>query len=298
MTTLFAALLLALFGSQPPTPAPPEPRQAEQQQATESAESPAVQDEPPDEVSAFPENQLDGDGQGDEPDCDTRCHHNSTSNWWLGLADLALTAALVGVTIALVRVGRRQWQGLHATQQLTALVERPWVNPWTLHLTPFEPGSSQHKSAKGGTGCFGSHKAITVVLGLKNSGGTPAFIESVEIGYKIDKNVTALDEAELTAGISIPKVLVKGEETNWRYNLIPEGLSDEMHRQLVGVGLTDSDNRLMLVIYGRITYRQGNRETGDLRWTKFSRMFDRTVEKDRWGGRFAFTNIPGWNDAT
>ena len=99
MTTLFAALLLALFGSQPPTPAPPEPRQAEQQQATESAESPAVQDEPPDEVSAFPENQLDGDGQGDEPDCDTRYHHNSTSNWWLGLADLALTAALVGVTL-------------------------------------------------------------------------------------------------------------------------------------------------------------------------------------------------------
>ena len=202
---------------------------------------------------------------------------------------------------------------------LSDTAQRPWVNLESLHLTPFLVPAELRDRLREVVGpvltvtlpatmasdvfsrdSFTANQPIRAVLGFRNSGGTPAFIVDAAVTCRILDEPAAkaderlrkdgLDFSNLPAGTGFPRVLVAGETTDWRCTLIENGLTNDDYVDIL-------TGRRTLAIWGQVGYQQG-RHQGPRLETKFSRVYDPTVEKASAGARFAYPDLPGANDAT
>jgi hypothetical protein len=239
--------------------------------------------------------------------------------WLLGwrLPDTdVLLAIFTGLLVLFALLQYRVSRDVHL---LTNTSQRPWINLETLHLTTFLVPPELRERLKQVVGptitvtlpatlvgdvfsrdSFAANQPIRVVLGFRNSGGTPAFVVDAAVGCSVldvpvagaddELRKDGLDFSALPAGTGYPRVLVAGETTNWRSTLRENGLTDDEYVDLL-------TGKKTLIVWGQIGYQQ-NRHRGPRLETKFARVYDPTVEKASAGARFAFPDLPGANDAT
>jgi hypothetical protein len=203
----------------------------------------------------------------------------SITPWWtvapavVGACGAAISAVFAGLVWW---VYKGQWRTMgeqaaaaKAAQQLNETVHRPWVNLWSLQLEMPRTGEPQ----------------LLGVFNFRNSGGTPAFIRDVRVGFSMGRGQVPI-LAGLPVGPHIPRLLVKDEDTNWRYTFNPP----LAQAQWDGI----SEGRDYLLIVGSITYEDAS---GTRHTTRFAREYDPTVNKPGTDARFRYPDLPGANDA-
>lgn len=185
------------------------------------------------------------------------------------------------VVFTIVIAGAAIGQALIYRQMLktAGITERAWINLETLHLENFDkPDTVQQPRA---------------VIGLKNSGHTPAFITRAKVILLTTPPLPETPPYDLArwAGVEQgppPSILVAGEKTNWRY-LFPNAVKPEEYRDIQTLSL---DGKAW--IFGVVEYRDSFGR--DHRYG-FARVYDPWLQEKHAGDRFAHVHNPNYSYA-